>query len=248
MPDEIGRFQVAGPSWSERARAGELKAVLAPRGSERANRFLHATNLVAARRALGLAPRQAVLIDFGCGTGRFVRFFGAKGHRVIGTEITHEMLDEAMRLGLPRRSLLLRTDGILIPARDSSVDLIWCSGVLRFSLFIEDPVYRDIASEMYRVLKPGGSVVNLEIYVDRPPEVFLRDFEDVGFVTKQRHVIHRCDGRLERFFGSRYWPIKGLMLGAQISAGLRLLFDRADRPFPGLRDYLFVWSKPKTLA
>src|SRR5262249_30190992 len=97
MPDEIGGFQTSGLSWAERAQTRQLNAVLAPRGSERINRFLHSTNMVGARVAAALTPRRGVVVDFGCGTGRFVRYFGSKGYRLVGTEITSEMLLKARK-------------------------------------------------------------------------------------------------------------------------------------------------------
>src|SRR5215510_12626571 len=101
MPDEIGGFQTAGTTWAQRAERGELSAVLSPTGPERSNRFVHATQLAVARIAAGLLPRRATVLDFGCGTGRFLRYFGAKNHRMLGTEVTVEMLREARRFGLP---------------------------------------------------------------------------------------------------------------------------------------------------
>src|SRR5918992_1109614 len=92
------QFETEGPSWNERASAGEMKAVLAPLGKDRGNRFLHGINTYGARMALALAPKRGVLLDFGCGTGRFVRFFGARGFSVIGTEITDGMLSAAREI------------------------------------------------------------------------------------------------------------------------------------------------------
>lgn len=245
MPDELTRFQTVGLSWAERARMGELNAVLSPIGTERRNRFLHSINMVGARAALELGPRKGVLLDFGCGTGRFIRFFGGRGYYVVGTEITREMLLESQRFGLPARSAVLLTDGVSIPVRDQSLDMIWCCGVLRFSLFVMNSVYQEIAKEMYRVLKPGGLVVNIEMYVDAPPEIFTRDFEHVGFETTDQRILQRYEGRIERLCQSRYLPLPLVICGAKLSALYRFWFDSVIRPTAGLRDYLFVWCKPR---
>jgi ubiquinone/menaquinone biosynthesis C-methylase UbiE len=244
MPHEIGGFQTAGPSWAERAEAGELNAVISPTGPDRSNRFVHSTQLVVARIAAALTLRSGVVIDFGCGTGRFLRYFGSKGYRMVGTEITLEMLRNARRFGVPSRTLLLRTDGVIIPAQANSVDLIWCCTVLRYSLLVTNPVYADIVREMYRVLKPGGRVVNLEMYVDNPPQTFVRDFEATGFRTRYVGVLHRWSGRLEsglQFPGIPNWF---LPLAGKLCAAVRLLVDNPHRKAPGLRDYMFVFSKP----
>src|SRR6266852_9891273 len=107
------------------------------------------------------------------------------------------MLRQARRFGVPSRTLLLRTDGVIIPARANSIDLIWCCTVLRYSLLVPNPVYADIAREMYRVVKPGGLVINLEMYVDNPPQTFTHDFEQAGFVTKDVRVLKRYESFFE---------------------------------------------------
>jgi SAM-dependent methyltransferase len=237
------RFETEGPSWSERAYAGELGAVLAPLGSERGNRFLHSISLHAAKVALSLMPQAAVLVDFGCGTGRFVRFFGARGYYVIGTEITSEMLSAAQQFGLPKRSTLVLNDGVTIPLKDESVDLVWVCGVLKYSLFIPNPVYQDIAKEMHRVLKPGGYVVNSEMYVEAQPEVFISDFEKAGFITRKVRLLRR-EGLLEAYSMSPLVPTKCIGISGKLCASLRFRFADPWRVIGGLRDYLFVWSKP----
>jgi ubiquinone/menaquinone biosynthesis C-methylase UbiE len=243
MPDELTTFQTTGPSWADRANAGELKAVLSPTGSEARVRFLNAINIFAAKTVLTLNRSKGVIVDFGCGTGRFVRFFAQHGYSVVGTEITEEMIDEATKIGIPQGTKLLLTDGIHIPLPDQSVDMIWCCGVLRFSLFVPEPVYQDIAKEMYRVLKPGGFAINVEMYVDNPPEIFTKDFEALGFRTKDVRVVHRYNGLLERISQLRFLPIKMVEFGGSLCAAYRYRFDSANRNTSGLRDYLFVWQK-----
>lgn len=244
MPDELTRFQTKGPSWSERAQLGELEAVLSPMASVRRNIFLHSVNLYAAQLALQFSPDGKTILDFGCGTGRFVRFFGSQNRLVIGTEITKEMLQKAFELGLPPQCLLVLTDGIKLPVPDSCIDLIWCCGVLRYSLFVPNPVYREIAREMFRSLRPGGFVLNVEMYVDTKPEVFTRDFELEGFVTERVHVMQRYHSRLEKACQSSRLPVGLVSRLGHFCAWYRYHFDNPDRPLIGLRDYLFLWRKP----
>ncbi len=247
MPDELCRFQITGPSWAERAGMGELHAVLSPFATAKRNVFLHSTQLVAAKTALTLNRdiENPVIVDFGCGTGRWVRFFGRQGASVTGVDITLEMLSAARQYGQPESCVLMQIDGINIPLPDRSVDLVWCCGVLRFSLFVPDPVYREIAQEMYRVLKPGGFVVNIEMYVDNPPDVFTRDFEDAGFATSEMRIVQRYSGRFENYCLSPRLPRKLVEIGGKLCAAWRMRFDSASKETPGLRDYLFVWAKQK---
>ncbi|MDX6498803.1 MAG: malonyl-CoA O-methyltransferase [Blastocatellia bacterium] len=245
MADELNKFMPTGLTWVQRAKMGELKAVISPTASDRGNDFHHSVHLYGATKALGIDRPGNAVLDFGCGTGRFMRFFGDRGLFVIGTEITQEMLSEARRLGLPRNASLLLTDGVSIPVGDNSIDMIWCCAVLRYSLFVSQPVYHQIAKEMYRALKPGGSVVNLEMYVDSEPESFTRDFEQVGFVTRDIRVLKRYAGFVEDCLKSHLFPPRFVSATGKLWAALHYWFDKPGRPVPGLRDYLFVWSKPK---
>ncbi len=161
---------------------------------------------------------------------------------MIGTEVTGEMLEQARQLGLPAGCTIVLTDGIRIPLADASVDMVWCCAVLRYSLLVAEPVCGAIAREMYRVLKPGGLVINLEMYVDCPPETFCRPFEDAGFATRDVRILQRHDSRIECIV-QQYAPRVAISIGGTVSAALRFHLDRANRAVPGLRDYLFVWSK-----
>jgi ubiquinone/menaquinone biosynthesis C-methylase UbiE len=244
MPDELTTFQTKGPSWSDRADAGELAAVLSPTGTEKRNRFLHGIQMVGAKKVANLIDSHPqAIVDFGCGTGRFIRFFSEYGHSVAGTEITAEMISEAEKFGVPEQTQLFLTDGIHIPVPDRSVDIIWCCGVLRFSLLIPDPVYPEIVREMGRVLKEGGKVFNIEMYVDNPANVFTKDFEENGFITKDVRVLHRYNGILERGVQKLSPSSKISELAGSFCASYRYQFDSAMKDSSGLRDYLFTWEK-----
>ena len=246
MPDEGGTFQTIGMSWGERAQLGGLNSVLSPLGSNRRNTFIHSVHTFGARVALALNLHHAkgILLDFGCGTGRFTRFFDRKGYSVIGTEITWGMLEQARSTGISQRSSMILTDGIILPLRDRSVDMIWCCGVLRYSLFVAKPAYNDISREMYRVLKPGGLVVNLEMYVDKRPEEFTSGFELAGFTTKRVRILQRYGGRIENHFQASRVPLRLVAVAGHICALIRMMIDNPASPHNGLVDYLFVWSKP----
>jgi ubiquinone/menaquinone biosynthesis C-methylase UbiE len=243
LSNQLPEFMTGGPTWAERAHLGELKAVISPTASDRGNEFHHSVHLYAAKKARAFARRGDVVIDFGCGTGRFLRFFGASGFSVVGTEITFEMLSAARSNGLPDKSSLLLTDGISIPVADASIDMIWCCAVLRYSLFNNRNIYQQIAREMRRVLKPGGSVINLEMHVDSAPQTFTDDFEAAGFTTRDVRILKRYGGIAEDCLKSHYLPAAFVSTAGHFWAALHYWFDKPERSVPGLRDYLFVWSK-----
>jgi SAM-dependent methyltransferase len=243
MPDEKSLFQTTGPSWSERASLGGLQAILMQPDMRR-SLFLHGVNTFGAERALKYFPRNGKIVDFGCGTGRFTTFFALRHRRVLATEVTPEMLEQAKKECTEGSCEFALTDGVSLPCASASVDGIWCCGVLRYSLFVPNPAYAEIAKEMYRVLRPGANVVNCEMYVDVAPGVFLQGFEDAGFETRNISVLHRYGGRLERMFSHRLIPERWIVRSAFLLAFVRSHLDNPRRVLPGLRDYLFVWQKP----
>jgi hypothetical protein len=125
-----------GTSWSQRAELGELRAVLDVNGTERRLLMMHGAGLVAAQKAFSMSRKQegrrSVVLDFGCGTGRMVRFFGKQGYDVLGLDITFEMLKQAKKYGLPSVAWLSHFDGLSIPVKDQSIDIIWVCGVLKY--------------------------------------------------------------------------------------------------------------------
>ena len=77
------KFNHRGFDWSNASRLGEPESVLYQGGSEREYLLMHAASLQGARAALTFnrrkGQRPGVALDFGCGTGRILRFFGKKG-------------------------------------------------------------------------------------------------------------------------------------------------------------------------
>jgi len=243
MADEKSLFQTTGLSWSERASLGGLNAVLAPQGSEQRNRFLHGVHNFGATRALRYLPRDGAIVDFGCGTGRFTNFFASHHRHLVCTEVTPEMLTQAAKDCHESHCQFVLTDGVALPLASASMDGVWCCAVLRYSLFVPNPAYAQIAKEMYRVLRPGAYVVNCEMCVDNEPDVFLPGFENAGFALRSISVLQRY-GLVERMLSYRLIPKRCVKPLGSICAFVRSRVDNPRRRAPGLRDYLFVWQKP----
>src|SRR5438477_2429530 len=114
MHDEKSLFQTTGPSWSERASFGGLQAIFT-QPDMRTNLFLHGLSTFGAKRALKYFPRDSAIIDFGCGNGRLSTFFALRQRRVLGTEVTPEMLEQAKKEGTEGSWEFALTDGDWIP-------------------------------------------------------------------------------------------------------------------------------------
>lgn len=93
------------------------------------------------------------LLDVGCGTGHWSRFFAARGFKVTGIDLSGEMIAQARSRKSPGCHFK-KADARSLPFADGSFDLITAMTVLEF---IPDP--RPALQEMFRCLKPGGKVL-----------------------------------------------------------------------------------------
>lgn len=100
-------------------------------------------------RVLALKEGEHVL-DLACGQGFFAREFAKTGAKVIGVDISPELIDQAKQHG-GGVAYLVAPASKLAFARDAEFDVVVCVLALQN---IEDlaAVYREVA----RVLKPGG--------------------------------------------------------------------------------------------
>ncbi|AEW93251.1 MULTISPECIES: class I SAM-dependent methyltransferase [Streptomycetaceae] len=107
----------------------------------------------AAVAELGLRAGESAL-DAGCGTGRALPALraavGASG-RVIGADLTPEMLRVAARAGRDRAALLVEAEAGRLPLRARSVDAVFAAGLVHH---LPDPAAG--LREFARVARPGA--------------------------------------------------------------------------------------------
>lgn len=95
-------------------------------------------------------PKDAKLLDLGCGTGLFMERYLRFGGEVIGLDISRNMIVRAKER--TNSDVTLGTAEQL-PFKDDTFDCV--SSVLAFS-YLQNP--QGTVEDIYRVLKPGGSV------------------------------------------------------------------------------------------
>jgi ubiquinone/menaquinone biosynthesis C-methylase UbiE len=99
------------------------------------------------KQLLARFPQPSSLLEVGCGTGHFTRWFAEQGLETIGLDRSLPMLAEAIRLGIPRCAC---ADALALPFASNAVDLVALITTLEF---VDDPV--QALSEALRVSRQG---------------------------------------------------------------------------------------------
>jgi len=96
----------------------------------------------------------SLIVDLGCGTGRFSEMLAAElGARVIGFDPSEKMIEQAQRKPVPGRVVFGRASAHGLPLPDGCVDLVFMSQVYHHL-----PDSAAVARECWRVLHVGGYV------------------------------------------------------------------------------------------
>jgi SAM-dependent methyltransferase len=108
-----------------------------------------------------LLPRNLILADVGCGTGSLTVELARFAEKVIGVDLSQEMLRRA-RMVAEERQLrnveFRRGDALRLPLEAGSVDATFCVMVLHF---LSDP--QQAMAELCRITRSGGSVIVVDL-------------------------------------------------------------------------------------
>ena len=108
-----------------------------------------------------LLPRNLTLADIGCGTGSLTFELARFARKVIGVDLSSEMLRRARGIAKEREveNVEFRQGDVLkLPLETHSVDAAFCVMVLHF---LPDPA-RAIAG-LCRIVRPGGAVILVDL-------------------------------------------------------------------------------------
>ena len=113
-----------------------------------------------------ITPRDRVL-DLACGTGDLTLAAAEGAGTVVGLDLTHRMLQLALRRREVCRAAFVCGDMLSLPFPDASFDVITTGYGLR-----NVPDLRGALREIRRVLVPGGRVLSLDF--NRPEQPAVR--------------------------------------------------------------------------
>lgn len=110
-------------------------------------------------RALGNSLENRTVIDIGSASGVSAAILAASGAKVIGVDISPELIKQAQNLwsDYVDRIDFMVGDAEHLDLPDASVDACFFGGVLHHF-----PDRADVYAEAFRILKPGGKFIALE--------------------------------------------------------------------------------------
>lgn len=234
--------------WSERSRQNDLRVGIDP-GDTRGikNQYIDSIHRAALAQFCTIEPEEVVL-DFGCGTGRFTAWLAARGQQVIGLDLVFEMVQAASRRhALPNTGWVVGS-GDNLPWDSETFDKVLATFVLQHIL--EDAVLSKVLAEFHRVLKPKGQIVlmdqlrtaneqRVESYIRRRLQ---RDYEAALGQADMRvkaRVPLRVHSVLSQLIAAGIVPWRWTRYAARIDAKLAA----STRPDFTYREFLYVAEK-----
>lgn len=112
-----------------------------------------------------LLPRHLVVADIGCGTGSLTFELARFARKVVGVDLSPQMLRRARAAASEKRLRNVefrQGDALRLPLESSSVDAAFCVMVLHFLAAPDRAV-----AELCRITKPGGAVILVDLMEHR---------------------------------------------------------------------------------
>jgi len=149
----------------------ELKSVCFPSHTLFLNRFFDALQKFAIKRMLKelkIEIKDKRILDLGCGRGRWLQFYGERGGKVVGIDLSEEAVQFCKKKGFRA----IKGNVTNLPFPSESFDIVNSITVLHHLNYNDQKV---AGEEIRRVLVPGGIAILLECtYNDPSPHMFGR--------------------------------------------------------------------------
>lgn len=135
---------------------------------------------------------QSVLLDFGCGSGRYVQELRDHGYQAYGCDIEMKKEENVDTDAMLKNSLIRKVDikNYVLPFEDNTFDLIFSDQV-----FEHVRNYPETLTEISRVLKPTGSC--LHIFPSR-------------YKMIESHVFIPFSSAIKSYWWIRVWVFLGI--------------------------------------
>ena len=194
-------------------------------------------------RKTGLHPQDfkgKLVLDVGCGMGRFAEVATRWGARVVGIDLS-EAAEVAAKNLADREFVALQADVFSLPFAPESFDMIYSMGVLHHT-----PDCEKAFKALPQYLKPGGMIA---VWLYSAYNKWYR------FSDQYRKITHRMSpGVLHGVFRVAvpffYWLNRGLkavpLVGKPVAGAIHHVFPVNTHPDPEVRVLdTFDWYSPK---
>jgi SAM-dependent methyltransferase len=193
----------------------------------------------------GYFKKNKILLDFGCGAGRFTGWASKLVSQVIALDLDSHLLKIAKNLYYHPNIIYILYKGDIIPLKEESIDLILCAGVLTKRALAETTIEK-IIGEFYRVLKRNGKLFVINKVFRRENIGFYRRkelinfFKDSGFFCIKCYSIRKGHSPLVYLAKYGFIPESHLPKLAKIEVKIR---RRQKEAFFDYKDFLFQFEK-----
>ncbi len=192
---QLQHFQTDGETWEKRTEKGELPAVIDPGDLKgKKNLYIDTLQKMALRQALG-KDKEKIILDFGCGSGRFSDLVAEKCEYLIGVEITSQMLHLAKDKSSCSNAGFALFDGLSLPVKKGGIDTVISVNVLQY--VTDDSELSKVLSQIRQSLKDGGRFICIEQVTknrkrwQRDLKAYLRFFEQNKFEKDADYPIRK---------------------------------------------------------
>lgn len=142
------------------------------------------------------SPWGKLILDAGCGTGTYGLALASQGNKVIGVDLSTDSLEVARNRAIQKGLDFTPVEGDLekLPFEDNTFDTCICAFILHHLPNMEKPL-----AELYRVLKPQGTIALIEPNASNPAAkiscifrlYLMREVcERRGFASKNERAYH----------------------------------------------------------
>ncbi|HED12098.1 MAG TPA: class I SAM-dependent methyltransferase [Gammaproteobacteria bacterium] len=147
--------------WNQMANFGTDASVIDPYDKKgHKNHYIKWLRDQVLLKLTGQSGGSVNILDFGCGSGNISKLLAARGHQVIGIDISLKLLNLAAAAGRSGNPGFACYDGSNLPILPDSIDIVTTYVVLGH--ITDNDVLQVMMSELYRSLKPGGFILAIE--------------------------------------------------------------------------------------
>jgi ubiquinone/menaquinone biosynthesis C-methylase UbiE len=186
-----------------------------------------------------------LILEFGCGIGRFCSWASDKATKVIGLDIDANLLNIAKKVNNHPNIEYILYNGTSVPFKDKIFDIILCIGLLNKNI-LPGNLIKNAISEFYRLLKDKGRVLAIDkIYRRQNNTNYTRQelinfFNDEKFLCKKNYPIRKGRSLLGYLIQYRLLPQKFIPQLAKYELNRR---KKQKEPLFDYQNFLFEFEK-----